>query len=125
LGGWSGPSCESRGLPILAFLLGNLLGFLVLTQVRRRGMLSPFTIVFGLEALCLLAFLVLGAQALEGGIIRPSASGSFAGCVVLLTLSMGLQTATLRRVGSQSVRTTFVTGVLSDWADLLTQYLSW
>jgi uncharacterized membrane protein YoaK (UPF0700 family) len=118
-------SVLQRGLPILTFFLGNMLGFLVLTQVRRWGIRSPFAIVFGLEALCLLAFLLLGTHALEGGIIRPSPSGIFSVCVVLLTLAMGLQTATLRRAAGQGVRTTFVTGVLSDWAHLMTQYLSW
>jgi len=38
---------------------------------------------------------------------------------------MGLQTATVRRAGDQGVRTTFVTGVMSDWAHAMTQYLSW
>src|SRR6266487_2001966 len=44
------PDVLQRGLPILAFFLGNLLGFLVLTQVRHWGMRSPFAVVFGLEA---------------------------------------------------------------------------
>ena len=118
-------SVLQRGLPILVFFLGNMLGFLVLTQVRRWGIRSPFAVVFGLEALCLLAFLLLGTRALQGGVIRPSPSGAFFLCVVLLTLAMGLQTATVRRASGQGVRTTFVTGVLSNWAQLLTQYLSW
>ena len=114
-----------RGLPILVFFLGNMLGFLVLTQVGRWGMRSPFAVVFGLEAVCMLAFLLLGTHGLEGGIIRPLPSGTFYLCVALLALAMGLQTATVRGAGGQSVRTTFVTGVLSDWAQAMTQYLSW
>lgn len=114
-----------RGLPILAFFLGNMLGFLLLTQVQRWGIRSSFAIAFGLEALCLLAFLLIGPRALQGGAIPPSASETFALCVVLLTLAMGLQTSTIRRAAGQGVRTTFVTGVLSNWAHLLTQYLSW
>jgi uncharacterized membrane protein YoaK (UPF0700 family) len=118
-------SVLQRGLPILVFFLGNMLGFLVLTQVRCWGMRSPFAVVFGLEAVCMLAFLLLGTHALHGGSIRPFPSGTFSLCVALLTLSMGLQTATVRGAGGQGVRTTFVTGVLSDWAQALTQYLSW
>jgi uncharacterized membrane protein YoaK (UPF0700 family) len=98
-----------------------MLGFLVLTQVRRWGIRSPFAVVFGLEAVCLLAFLMIGTRALQGGVIRPSPWGAFYLCVVLLTLAMGLQTATVQRAGGQGVRTTFVTGVLSDWARALTQ----
>jgi uncharacterized membrane protein YoaK (UPF0700 family) len=125
LGRLDWPAVLQRGLPILTFFLGNMLGLLVLMQVRRWGMRSPFAVVFGLEALCLLAFLLLGTHALQGGVIPPSPSGIFAVCVVLLTLAMGLQTATIRRAAGQGVRTTFVTGVLSDWAQALTQYLSW
>ena len=118
-------SVVQRGLPILTFFLGNMLGFLVLTQVGRWGIRSPFAVVFGFEAVCMLAFLLLGTHALEGGVIPPSPSGTFYLCLVLLTLAMGLQTATVRRAGGQGVRTTFVTGVLSDWAHAMTQYLSW
>jgi uncharacterized membrane protein YoaK (UPF0700 family) len=125
LGRLDWPSVLQRGLPILAFFLGNMLGFLVLAQVRRWGIRSSFAVVFGLEALFMLAFLLLGTHALQGGVIRPSPSGIFYVCVVLLTLAMGLQTATVRRASGQGVHTTFVTGVLSNWAHLLTQYLSW
>jgi uncharacterized membrane protein YoaK (UPF0700 family) len=118
-------SVLQRSLPILAFFLGNLLGFLALTQVRRWGIRSPFAVIFGLEAGFLLAFLLLGTHALQGGVIHPSPSGTFSLCIVLLTIAMGLQTATVRRAGGQVVRTTFVTGVLSDWAQAMTQYLSW
>jgi uncharacterized membrane protein YoaK (UPF0700 family) len=118
-------SVLQRGVPILAFFLGNMLGSLVLAVVRRWGIRSSFAVVFGLEAVCMLAFLLLGTHALQGGVIRPSPSGIFYLCVVLLTLAMGFQTATVRRAGGQGVRTTFVTGVLSEWAHAMTQYLSW
>jgi uncharacterized membrane protein YoaK (UPF0700 family) len=45
--------------------------------------------------------------------------------MVLLTLVMGLQTATVQQASGQGVRTTFMTGVLSDWTAALMQYLSW
>src|SRR6266487_6792458 len=125
LGRLDWPSVLQRGLPILAFFLGNMLGFLVLALVRRWRLRSSFAVVFGLEAVCMLAFLLLGTQALQGGIIRPSPSGIFYLCAALLTLAMGLQTATVRRAAGQGVRTTFVTGVLSDWAHAMMQYLSW
>jgi len=113
------------GLPILAFFVGNLLGYLILTLARRRGMRSPFAIIFGLEAVFLLMFLILGSQALQGGVIPPFPPGIFVVGIVPLTVAMGLQTSTIRRAGTQGVSTTFVTGVLSDWAHTLTQYLTW
>src|SRR5258708_29405251 len=77
-------SVLQRGVPILAFFLGNMLGFLVLAVVRRWGIRSSFAVVFGLEAVCMLAFLLLGTHPLQGGVIRPSPSGIFYLCVVLL-----------------------------------------
>src|SRR5437660_7783897 len=77
-------SVLQRGLPILAFFLGNMLGLLVLAQVRRWRIRSCFAVVFGLEAVFLLAFLMLGNHALQGGIIRPSSSGIFYLCLALL-----------------------------------------
>ncbi len=114
-----------RGLPILAFFLGNMLGYLILMLARRRGMRSPFAIIFGLEAVLLLMFLLLGSQALRGGVIPSFPPGIFVMCIVLLTVAMGLQTSTIRWAGTMGVRTTFVTGVLSDWAQTLTQYVTW
>jgi uncharacterized membrane protein YoaK (UPF0700 family) len=125
LGSLDWASVLQRGLPILAFFLGNLLGFLVLTQVRTQRIRSPFAIVFGLELVCLLAFLLLGTHELDRSISRPVPTGIYSVCVVLLTLATGLQTSTIRRVGGQAVRTTFITGVLSDWAQNIVQYLSW
>ena len=125
LGQQDWPVVLQRGLPILAFFLGSLLGYLVYTLVRRRGMRSPFAVIFSLEAVCLLAFLLVSSHALQGGVIPPTHSGIFSLSVVLLTLAMGLQTSTLRRAGGQGVRTTFMTGILSDWAQNLTQFLSW
>jgi hypothetical protein len=48
LGRLDWPSVLQRGLPILTFFLGNMLSFLLFTQERRRGIRSPFAIVFGL-----------------------------------------------------------------------------
>ncbi len=41
--------------------------------------------------------------------------------MALLTLAMGLQTATLRRVGRHSVHTTFVTGILTSLGEAIGQ----
>lgn len=118
-------SALNHGLPILSFLIGLLLGVLVLLQLRHWGSRYGFAAVFGLESLCLLAFLLIGSGARETGVIASSQAGIFYLCVVLLTVAMGLQTATLRKIGSQSVRTTFFTGVLSDLTDAFVHYFSW
>src|SRR5258706_9003285 len=88
-------SVLQRGLPIPVFLLGNVLGLLVLALVRRWGIRSPFAVIFGLEALCLLAFLLLGTHALQGGVILPFPPRIFYGCFVVLALVMGLRLVTI------------------------------
>src|SRR6266566_1238464 len=53
LGRLDWPSVLQRGVPIIAFFLGNMLGFLVLALVRRWRIRSSFAVVFGLEAACM------------------------------------------------------------------------
>lgn len=113
------------GLPIIVFFLGNMLGFLILLLARLAHIRSPFAIIFALELASLLAFLILGGPSLQGGSIRPYPSWTFYLCTILLTLAMGLQTTTVRQASGQGISTTFVTGVLRNWANTLLQYLPW
>jgi uncharacterized membrane protein YoaK (UPF0700 family) len=112
-------------LPIFSFVAGILVGVSVMSAVKQHGARGSFRIVFGLEAVCSLAFFFIGSRSLKDGAIRPTDTGTFYLCLILLTLAMGLQTATLRKIMGQSVRTTFITGVLSDTADAFLSYLSW
>jgi uncharacterized membrane protein YoaK (UPF0700 family) len=115
----------NHGLPILSFMLGLLLGVLLLLQLRQWGVRSAFAAVFGLEILCIILFLLVGSGALQQGVIASSQPSRFYTCMGLLTLAMGLQTATVHKIGGQGVRTTFVTGVLSDLINALIQYVAW
>lgn len=114
-----------RGFPIIVFFVGNMLGFLVLTLTRRWHIRFPFAIIFALEVVSLLAFLLVGSRSFQGGSVRPFDSWVFYVCTALLTLAMGLQTATVRQARGEHISTTFVTGVLSNWANALAQYLPW
>lgn len=114
-----------HGVPIISFVLGVILGFLVRALINHWGIRSSFAVVFGLEALSILTCLVIGSHSLQRGVIQPFPARILYPCIVFLSLAMGLQTATLRRVNHQGVRTTFVTGVLSDWAAALVHYLFW
>ncbi len=122
-GNWT--SVLNHALPILSFVVGLTLGILVIMQVRYWGIRFPFAVVFGLEVICLLTCLLIGNSSLQKGIIPPSEAGAFYLCTILISLPMGLQTATLDKIGGQGVRTTFVTGVLSDLMHSFTQYVSW
>lgn len=115
----------NHGLPILSFVLGLLLGILVLLQMRHWGVRSGFAAIFVLEIVCMLAFIWVGSRALQQGVIPQSQPGVFYTCMILLTMAMGLQTATIRKIGTQGVRTTFITGVLSSLTEAFVQYVSW
>lgn len=119
------PSVLNHGLPIVSFVFGLLVGALLLLQLRSWHVRSAFAAVFGLEALCMVAFFLVGNSALQKGVIPTSQPSVFYTCMVLLTLAMGLQTATIRKISGQGVRTTFITGVLSDLTDTFIRYVSW
>jgi uncharacterized membrane protein YoaK (UPF0700 family) len=70
-----------------------------------------FTIVASLEAALLLAFIFLAHPAQQWMVVFPAGA-------------MGIQNAMLRRVGHHRVRTTFVTGMLTNAAQGLVEAVS-
>jgi uncharacterized membrane protein YoaK (UPF0700 family) len=110
-----------RGIPIALFALGIAVGTAVGEASGARGVRHPTVAVFAIEAALLALFWGLGSRALEGGEIRAGAAWQFYGLVALPTLAMGLQSATLRRVGGRGVRTTYVSGVLTNLAEAIAQ----
>lgn len=114
-----------RGIPIALFVVGVMLGVLVLDIGKRRQARHGAAIAFGLEILCLLAFLLYGSSIFHHGAIQPSAPWQYYLLAATAVVAMGLQTATLRRVGGTTVRTTFVTGTISNIGEAGSAYLFW
>jgi uncharacterized membrane protein YoaK (UPF0700 family) len=112
-------------LPIPLFVLGVVCGTLLLSWLHGRKIRSPFALVLTLESLFLLAFLVIFTYVIPLDWLSLSHIGIFAFGMTLLTMAMGLQTATLHHVSNQKVRTTFVTGILTDFGYLIAKYLLW
>jgi uncharacterized membrane protein YoaK (UPF0700 family) len=111
-----------RAFVFPAFLLGLMASRLLLHVARRRALLRVASCLFGLEALLLLAFLLLGGGGVgEKEAVLPSAR--FYLLLALPALAMGLQNETLTHFGPLTVRTTHVTGNLvhfaEDCADIL------
>ena len=110
-----------HGLAIPAFIFGAAIGVMVeraANRKRARGRLAP---AYALEMLLLIAFMTLS----EVHPRPPLAPGSpkFFVLVWLLAVAMGLQSATLRRAGGMRVRTTFVSGMLTNMTEEGTLYL--
>ncbi len=93
---------------IVAFTAGSIVGRGVIEYGARKRVRSIASATLLLEAF-LIAAVILGMG--DGG--RSVA------WAILLASAMGLQTATLTRVGSLTVHTTFVTGMLNKFAQLI------
>lgn len=104
------------GCIILAFLVGSIIGRTCIEIGWRRAIRSIASVTLLIEA----GLLVVVIASIRLG------SPSWASTVILLAIlaaAMGMQTATLTRVGSLTVHTTFVTGMLNKLAQLLSQAL--
>ena len=101
---WSG--ALSAGVVILAFLVGSLIGRTAIEVGSRMKVRSIATATLLLECGLLSAVILFksGSQFLLLG---------------LLAAAMGMQTATLTRVGPLTIHTTFVTGMVNKLAQLL------
>ncbi|WP_296950058.1 YoaK family protein [uncultured Massilia sp.] len=93
---------------LLSFLLGAACTAVMVNHARRRGLASEYALPLLLEALLLLAFGVLGAR-LAGveGLFVPVT-------VMLLCFMMGLQNALMTKLSHAEIRTTHMTGIVTD-----------
>lgn len=114
-----------RAVPVPLFVLGVALGAALSEAAARRGVRSTFALVLAPEAALLLAFMLYGSRLLRGGAISVTLGWTYYVPVALLVLAMGLQTATLQRVAGRTVRTTYVTGMLTNLAQESVTYLFW
>jgi uncharacterized membrane protein YoaK (UPF0700 family) len=104
-----------------AFLLGSVMGRVIIeigAQTRFRRIAS---ITFAVEAFLLILFVIDSQTAVvpssEASLVRVAWLLGSLGC------AMGIQTATVTRIGSLTIHTTFVTGMINKLAQLLSHIL--
>jgi uncharacterized membrane protein YoaK (UPF0700 family) len=107
---------------VTAFLCGSIAGRTVMEAAWRFRLRTVASITLALEAGLILIFLMWTGHA------PPAVKGAqdFSGQAWLLLLlagAMGLQTATITRIGSLTIHTTFVTGMLNKLAQLSSHLL--
>lgn len=104
---------------VISFLLGAACTALMVNYVRRRRMYSEYALPLLLEATLLLVFGVLGAR-LEAvpGLFVPMT-------VMLLCFIMGLQNALVTKLSHAEIRTTHMTGIVTDIGIELGKSLYW
>lgn len=110
-----------KAFPIPLFVLGIFGGTLLVDAALRRKAAAPLTGGYLLEAALLLA-------ALGWGLAQPSTrpgSVAYYGLAALMIMAMGAQNATLRQVGKAGIRTTFISGMLCNFAEALAAYWFW
>jgi uncharacterized membrane protein YoaK (UPF0700 family) len=93
---------------LLAFAMGAMVCALLVNYARQRQLRSRYALPLLLEALLLLLFGLLGGRltALELAAL-PAA-------VMLLTFLMGLQDALITKISQAEIRTTHMTGIVTD-----------
>jgi uncharacterized membrane protein YoaK (UPF0700 family) len=78
-----------------------------------------------LQAALIAAFMLYGRTVVSGHQVVGRSLDGFYVLAALAIVSMGLQTAGLRQLGGQMVRTTYVTGVLTSLTQEAANYLFW
>lgn len=114
-----------RGVPIAAFFVGLMPGEVTLESAKRAKRHRIAARAFAMEAICLGAFLTLSMLRFGPTMrVRPSAA-MFVLLVSLIAIAMGVQSASLRKIGALTIFTTFVTGTLTKLANDITVYCFW
>lgn len=108
------------GVVLAAFVLGSIAGRVIIEVGSRFAIRSIGSVTLAIEAALLAGVIVIGAHA-SG--LRPKALPAVCSLLALLAGAMGLQTATVTRIGALTVHTTFVTGMLNKLAQLLSHLL--
>ncbi len=104
---------------VATFMAGAVTTTLLVNWARQRRMHSEYALSLGLEALLLLAFGVMGASLAQHTTLLVPAT------VTLLCFIMGLQNALVTKISHAVVRTTHMTGVITDLGIELGRLLFW
>jgi len=104
---------------VLAFLLGAMCCALMVNFARRKKLASEFSLPLMLEALLILCFGLLGSRLAQfEGLLLPFT-------VVLLCFIMGLQNAVVTKLSNAVIRTTHMTGIVTDLGIELGKLIYW
>lgn len=106
----------AAALVVTAFLLGSVAGRMLIEVGARAKIKRIASITLGLEI-----SLIALVWPVSGALSKYSTVPYFP--LSMLAVAMGLQTATLTRVGPLTIHTTFVTGMVNRLAELMTSIL--
>lgn len=104
---------------VLAFVSGASLCAVLVNWGRERRLHSEFALPLMVEAVLMLLFGLLGAG------IQPHVAFSVSVTVLLLCFMMGLQNAIITKISRAEIRTTHVTGLVTDIGIGLGRWMYW
>lgn len=116
------PALALTSLLIISFVLGAILSAVCTETGRRRGWQSIYVLPIAIEALLLTAFAIGFEWNEREAVCAGQMLYTMAG---IASLAMGLQNATITRISNGVVRTTHMTGVLTDLGLESVQFLFW
>ncbi len=104
---------------VLSFLLGAMVSAVMIHYARRRALRSQFALPLLLESGLLLVFGLMGSTLAGVTALFVPAT------VMLLCFTMGLQNAVITKISGAVVRTTHLTGVVTDLGIELGRLVYW
>jgi uncharacterized membrane protein YoaK (UPF0700 family) len=119
-GKWS--DAEKAGTIIGSFILGSILGRAVIEAGARKQQRAIASVTLLAEAALIFTFICIRSFAVSTGAIPGP---TLLVLLALLAAAMGLQTATLTKIGPLTIHTTFVTGMLNKFAEAISEWFFW
>ncbi|MBA3916956.1 MAG: DUF1275 domain-containing protein [Gemmatimonadaceae bacterium] len=104
---------------VVAFLIGAMSCAVLVNFAKRRQLTSAFALPLLLEALLILLFGLAGSRLAEAKALLLPAT------VLLLSFLMGLQNAVVTKLSDRVIRTTHMTGIVTDLGIELGKWLYW
>jgi uncharacterized membrane protein YoaK (UPF0700 family) len=120
VGARDGGPIKVIGAILLSFLLGAAFSGLMTETARRRGMASKYVLPIGIEAILLLLLALWMSRPTNTGHASPGIYFT-----LLAAFAMGLQNATITHISGAEIRTTHVTGVITDLGLEGVQFVLW
>jgi uncharacterized membrane protein YoaK (UPF0700 family) len=116
---WNAGHLSSAVGGLLSFLIGAASSAVLVNYARRRQLHSEYAFPLLLEAVVLLCFGLMGGHlsTIEGLFVPVT--------VMLLCFGMGLQNAVISKISRAELRTTHVTGLVTDMGIELGKLLYW
>ena len=101
---------------VALFVAGVGLGAALAEAASRRGVRSVAALQLALQAALVAAFMLYGSAVADGDRVSGHSLQGFYVLAALAIVALGLQTSSLSQIGGSTVRTTYISGVLTRFA---------